>query len=515
MAIDILFYNGVILPMTEKDTRMRVLAVEGGRIVYIGSSVPQDILANAKHQIDLQGQCVVPGFTDCHAYPLSAAIRRMAVDLHGVVDVDDVASQLRAKRQDRPKHRMLVSFGLPWDSERPLSRRRLDELEPNGPWIVMAASGDRAVVNTALAQRLSTRKTNAIRVPDDGIVGMEDFCHIVATGLRGAALRELRRAMTEVFFDLLESGVTTVHAMDSVDCPDARDLVLLVAVKRVLRAGLSLYYQTTSAKLAAVANYRHVGARVLGGDDDMMVGRFPQSVACFDDRDVLRTYVRSAHRRGLQVALLAPGPASIALALDAYEFAQESASHDLRHRLELVCLPTRDQIRRIVDLGLAVTVFGGALQPSSQLDRLQQRSLSRADLALLPMKTWVDNRVLMGIGSGFPATKITPIEMIHLTCNHPVAEERLTPFEALVAFTADAAWLSMDETEKGTLSMGRRADMVVLSDNPLDVNPERLRDIRVVATYSAGRLVQRMTYSRSRFVVQSALGRIRETVGWT
>lgn len=513
MAIDILFHNGVILPMTERDARMRVLAVEGGRIVYIGTSVPQDILATAKHHIDLEGQCVVPGFTDCHAYPLAAALRRVAVDVHGITHIDELAFRLRAKRQERPKHRMLVSFGLEWNPKTPLSRRLLDELEPHGPWIVVAASGDCAVVNSALAQRLASRKTHPIQIPDDGVVGTEDICRIVATGIGGAALRELRRSITNVFYDLQELGITTVHAMDSADCPDARDWMLLAAVKRVLRIGLSLYYQTTSAKLAAVANHRHVGARILGAGDEPIMDGIPRTVACFDQRDTLRSYVRSAHRRGLQVALVAPGPDSINLALDAFEFAQESAFHDLRHRIELLCLPKREQIRRIVDLGLGVTVFAGALKPSPKLDRLVHQCRSQPELTLLPMRTLVENRVLLGFGSGYPATDVTPLETIHLACNHPIAEERLTPYQALVAFTSDAAWLSMDETEKGTLSMGRRADMVVLSENPLDVLPERLRDIRVVETYCAGRLVRRTAFSRSRFFVQSTLGRFRDAVG--
>jgi len=68
-------------------------------------------------------------------------------------------------------------------------------------------------------------------------------------------------------------------------------------------------------------------------------------------------------------------------------------------------------------------------------------------------------------------------------------EERITPFEALRAITADAAWQNFEEKRKGTLETGKLADMVVLSDDPLSIDPMGIKDIRVMQTIKEGETV--------------------------
>ena len=62
-------------------------------------------------------------------------------------------------------------------------------------------------------------------------------------------------------------------------------------------------------------------------------------------------------------------------------------------------------------------------------------------------------------------------------------EERISPYDALKAYTTDAAYCSFEEDIKGSLSPGKLADFVVLSDNPLTVEKEQIRDIQVLRTY--------------------------------
>jgi predicted amidohydrolase YtcJ len=68
-------------------------------------------------------------------------------------------------------------------------------------------------------------------------------------------------------------------------------------------------------------------------------------------------------------------------------------------------------------------------------------------------------------------------------------DERITPFEALRAITADAAWQNFEEDRKGTLEKGKLADMVILSDDPLSIDPMSIKDIRIVQTIKEGETV--------------------------
>jgi predicted amidohydrolase YtcJ len=65
-------------------------------------------------------------------------------------------------------------------------------------------------------------------------------------------------------------------------------------------------------------------------------------------------------------------------------------------------------------------------------------------------------------------------------------EERITPFEALRAITADAAWQNFEEERKGTLETGKLADLVLLSGDPMAVDPMKIRDIQVLETIKEG-----------------------------
>jgi predicted amidohydrolase YtcJ len=67
--------------------------------------------------------------------------------------------------------------------------------------------------------------------------------------------------------------------------------------------------------------------------------------------------------------------------------------------------------------------------------------------------------------------------------------ERITPFEALRAITADAAWQNREEDRKGTLEAGKLADLVILSDDPLAVDPRKIKDIQVMQTVKEGAVV--------------------------
>ena len=68
-------------------------------------------------------------------------------------------------------------------------------------------------------------------------------------------------------------------------------------------------------------------------------------------------------------------------------------------------------------------------------------------------------------------------------------QERITAFEALRAITADAAWQNFEEDRKGTLETGKLADMVILSDDPLKVDPMKIHDIRIMRTIKEGKTV--------------------------
>jgi predicted amidohydrolase YtcJ len=105
-----------------------------------------------------------------------------------------------------------------------------------------------------------------------------------------------------------------------------------------------------------------------------------------------------------------------------------------------------------------------------------------------PYKQFLSDGILLGGGSDSPVTPIDPITGIHAAVNHLVPSHSLSVDEALRLFTIEAAKLAFQENTIGSLQPGKLADIVVLSENPLEVQPARLKDIRVEATIKGGQI---------------------------
>jgi predicted amidohydrolase YtcJ len=213
--------------------------------------------------------------------------------------------------------------------------------------------------------------------------------------------------------------------------------------------------------------------------------------------------VDEAHRAGFQVAIAATGEAAIGVAIRSFERAlQRAPAIDHRHRIEICAQPTLAQLDRIADLGISVVV-----QPVRLLTGAPPGAAST------PLRRMLERGILVAAGSGCPAAPLDPIATVAAACMHPNEAERLTAAEALALCTSDAARVAFEESDRGTLTAGKRADLVVLSQSPLAVPPEGVGRIRVEQVWLGGVEVEAQSLSVSRYVLGSLAGRLREAIG--
>ena len=109
---------------------------------------------------------------------------------------------------------------------------------------------------------------------------------------------------------------------------------------------------------------------------------------------------------------------------------------------------------------------------------------------LNPLKTFVDNNIILSAGSDGPCTDPNPIDWLYKACNHSNIEESLTIQEALRMCTYNGYWTTFDEKERGSLEVGKIADMVILSDNPYRLSVQKLNELKVEQTILGGRVYQ-------------------------
>jgi predicted amidohydrolase YtcJ len=214
-----------------------------------------------------------------------------------------------------------------------------------------------------------------------------------------------------------------------------------------------------------------------------------------DDPDLLRSRIIGAHAAGWRIAAHAIGDRAIDLALDAFaEMQREHPRPDARPRIEHAAVTTPGQVARMAQLGVTPVpqarflyelgdTMAAAVGPDRARGLYRHASFLRAGLRvpgssdrpvaagapLLGMQAMVERRSSTGVVLG--------------------PDERVDPAAALRAYTLDAAWVAGEERERGSLTPGKLADFVLLTDDVTAIDPGRIGEVGVVATFVGGRCV--------------------------
>jgi predicted amidohydrolase YtcJ len=159
----------------------------------------------------------------------------------------------------------------------------------------------------------------------------------------------------------------------------------------------------------------------------------------------------------------------------------------MRNRIEHAELITEEQIKRAQELGLILSMqpnFAGQWgYPGGMYEtRLGERYRNNN-----PFRQILDAGVVVAFGSD--CMPLGPLYGIHCAVNHPNPECRMTPEEALRCYTISGAYASFEENVKGSIEVGKLADLVVLSESPLEASPDTIKDIRVEITMVGGEVV--------------------------
>jgi predicted amidohydrolase YtcJ len=203
----------------------------------------------------------------------------------------------------------------------------------------------------------------------------------------------------------------------------------------------------------------------------------------------VRSFCREANRAGLQIEMHAIGDAAFDQAVSSIAAALEDFPRaDHRHTVIHACLPTQAGLEACARLGIHIAVQPAFLhwdqEPLAYLESIMGGERARR---LSPLRSMTDMGVCLAGGSDAPCTVPDPLEGIWAACNHYVPEQSLGVQEALDLYTRNAARLSFDEAERGSLEKGKVADMVLLDRNPLETPPRELRGLKVLELLLAGK----------------------------
>ncbi|WP_446458560.1 amidohydrolase [Streptomyces rochei] len=495
------------------------LGVWRGRIVGLDEAVTS---LPAREVVDLQGATVLPGFVDAHVHLAWTGLKQGTPSIAGCTRVEDVLARVAQAVTQKESPGAWVSIAG-YDQRalgRHLTAAELDEVSHGHKLYLMHDSGHGCVVNSAVLDLLPAGTPHENGFLAEGAMGTARALRLpyAQEELAEAIGRAARTCLAEGVTACAEAGVGGAllgHSPVELGAYQlARDRGLLPLRVQLMVAADTLH-PVAAHDADGVPRALDLGLRTGFGDDRLSVGalkvftdggmmaRTAALTAPYeglghagqlqDDPEVLTHTIVDGHLAGWQLAVHAIGDRAADVALDALERAQRLRPRpDARHRVEHAGLIRPDQLPRFARLGVRAVVQPNFLRYFGD-DYAAIMGEERAPW-LYRGRAFLDHGIPLVGSSDRPVTDGSPLRAVQFMVERASEsglligpEEGVTVAEALHAYTLAGAHACHWEDDLGSLTPGKRADLVVLGDDPTRVDTSRIGDIEVVATYVDGR----------------------------
>jgi predicted amidohydrolase YtcJ len=537
IAPDLILANGRVLTADPRDSQAEAVAVKMGRILAVGSSRDMMELRGSRTEvIDLKGRTVVPGLTDPHVHLADDGASSLnKIDVRdfstNVRSIPHILEAVRAQAREVPPGTWVVGTGSPMQDfrmpeKRFPTREELDSAAPDHPVSIGFGAHVTIANSKALAVAKVTKETPA---PGGGAIELDPATgeltgklveraqYLVRNVIPPYTYEQMKEGIVHATKRALRRGVTTIH--DIVTDNQTVRAYQELALEERLPIRTSLLIRIIEAKIVP-ESLLNLGLKTGFGNAWLKIGGVKMSidggitgrVAAFyepyaDDpcrcgliripSEELDGTVDAYHKSGHRVCIHAIGDRAMDMALDAIEKAvTKNPRADHRHRVEhlgnwMITKERLARIRRLEVLPVPNIPFMHYIYESL----LACMGPARLEGAF-GIKTMLDSGIPLTSGSDGPG--YWPADPLRDMCTSVSRKiwsgatvgtgEAITATQALRMFTINAAYNGFDERIKGSIEPGKLADLAVLSDDPLSIQPERIKDIPVDMTIVDGRI---------------------------
>lgn len=496
-------YEGSILTVNKKDQVVRFLVEDQGSIVYVGNELPEQY-AKAE-RIQLGEKALMPSFVDSHQHFASFSTFYAGLNVMYATSNVEIAQMVK-EFVKRAKGKTLIAFGAsPYSVKegRLISREELDAVCPDKEIMVVKYDGHACIVNSKLLHTVE-KKVSKLRGyhPDTGEMNQEAFFEVSNYITNSLSLVELFRNMQKAVDFQASQGIGCVHTVSGVGFAGNLDITFEKIFGKSLKNGFQLrvFPQSMDTKVATKRKLPRIGGcfecaldGCFGSHDASMNEPYTDAVGgdgvlYYSDEKVI-DFCKRANRAGLQIEMHAIGDKAFDQACRALKAALDDfPREDHRHGIIHDCLPTKAGIEICSQYHIQMPVQSAFInwkqEPNEYLEQILGVERTRK---LNPLRTFVDHGIVITAGSDAPCTTPDPITWIDKAVNQSIPEECLTVQQAVRMCTYNGYYASFDEGERGSLEVGKSADMVVLSANPYEVEKTALKNLKVEQLYLMGR----------------------------
>ncbi|MFP3833734.1 amidohydrolase [Chryseobacterium sp. SIMBA_028] len=543
---DMIYFGGNILTMEDLSPDVEAIAIKNGKILFTGTKSDADRYADAATKmIDLNGKTLLPGFIDVHGHLTSRAGIMDAVDLspepYGTVNsIKDLQNTIKNYLKEKKIADKQPIIGNGYDDaimteHRHPTRGELDAASNTNPIMVIHASGHASVANTAMLKYLEIPES--IKDPEGGHFGrdkktgklngkLEENASFKALltltekmnkgkDTQAQALQNLIKAQEE----WLSYGQTTI--CDGRTMGESVALLQNAAFQNLFKADVVYFpdyeylkndFNTFKPKYMHYENHLKL-AGFKFSDDGSPQGKTAwltipylippdgqskdyKGFPIFTD-ETLYTDLKTLFQNHITAQLHVNGDAAIDQAIRVIQRLKDENIYNPELRATLIHVQNSrpDHIQKIKDLGIIPSYFSthtylwGDWHYSSVFGPERASFISPANSALKAGITFT-------IHHDSPVTPPDLITAVYAAVNRKTRsgrilgpDERITPLQALKAITINGAYQLQEENRKGSIKTGKLADLVILDQNPLTIDPEKIRDITVLETIKEGKSV--------------------------
>ncbi|MBS4190288.1 amidohydrolase [Bacillus sp. FJAT-49705] len=532
MEADKIFINGEVITVDQHSSIAEGVAVKGNRILAVGST--EEVLSYQTEDteiINVNGKSLLPGFNDAHLHLTIYGTNLLGVSCIAphIKSLEDIFIDLRKKCQETPKGKWVRAWGFKESSlkeNRFPKKEELDAISTEHPIVIIRTCNHTSIVNSKALEIAGI--TEQSPDPDGGIIERDLNGRLTGKLIENAHMQlfeyatyaedEIRKGMKLASDEFIQAGITSVH--DAGAYGDGADSLRIM--QQAIHAGevkVRVY-----ALIGSLTNSHEFVEKMVNagpitglGDDRFKIGpaklftdgssvgptiatRQPYSHKQDDygmiyySQDELNHILGTAHKKGFQITAHAQGDCAIEMILDCIETAlNEHPREDHRHRIEHAGIASPDLQDRMKKLGVvpipnpAFMYVNGDRYLEYYGDRVQN---------MYPARDYIDKGIIAAFASDAPVTFLDPLLGIHAAVNRKstdgqvVGENQcISVLEAIRAYTWNGAYASFEENIKGSIEVGKLADITILSERILHVDQEKLKDVKIELTMVNGEVL--------------------------
>lgn len=526
---DLILRNAKIYTVDANHPHADAVAVLGDRIVAVGADA--DVAGwrgPGTKVIDAGGRLLLPGFNDAHVHFVSGGMQLTNVNLKDASSREEFIRRIAERAKGTAEGEWIL--GGDWDDQQftPAvlpTKEWIDAVTPNRPVFLNRYDGHMALANSlALKMAEITSKTpdppggTIVRDAQGNPTGvlkdaaMTPVYKIIPSLTHKQRVEIIKRALAHA----ASVGVTSFQDMN----PEFGDMAVYSEMAENKELTARIYaapIETEWESLAKLGLRRNFGSAYFrtGAIKGFTDGSLGSSTAYFFEPfldspgnhgllsdemipiEKIRERLTAADRAGLQICMHAIGDQAISIMLDLFEeIVKAHGKQDRRFRIEHAQHVAPKDFQRFADLRVIASV-----QPYHAIDdgRWAEKRIGSRIKTTYAFRTFLDHGVKLALGTDWNVAPLNPMETIYaavtratLDGKNPqgwVPEQKLTVAEAVYAYTIGSAYAEFQENEKGSITPGKFADMVILSQDIFSIDPEAIKDVKVETTIVGGKVV--------------------------